>query len=87
MHGGAEWTGASFDPVHQRLYVSANKLPWVVTIAKSAIAARPRFGQSQGANNKTLMNDPPVKERAIRVLMLADARGSGESGFAPKVAA
>jgi quinoprotein glucose dehydrogenase len=35
MHGGAEWTGASFDPASNRLYVSANKLPWVVTIAKA----------------------------------------------------
>jgi quinoprotein glucose dehydrogenase len=37
MHGGAEWTGASFDPETNRLFVSANKLPWVVTIAKTRL--------------------------------------------------
>ena len=40
MHGGAEWTGASFDPASNRLYVSANKLPWVVTIAKTKLLPR-----------------------------------------------
>ena len=33
MLGGAEWTGAAFDPATGRLYVSANELPWSVTIA------------------------------------------------------
>ncbi len=37
MHGGAEWTGAAFDPSSSYLYVSANKLPWVVTIAQSQL--------------------------------------------------
>lgn len=32
MHGGAEWTGAAFDPTTGRLYVSSNDLPWLVTI-------------------------------------------------------
>lgn len=32
MHGGAEWTGAAFDPRTGRLYVSSNHLPWAVTI-------------------------------------------------------
>jgi quinoprotein glucose dehydrogenase len=40
MHGGAEWTGASFDPASNRLYVSANKLPWMVTIAKTKLLPR-----------------------------------------------
>ncbi len=34
MLGGAEWTGAAFDPATGRLYVSANELPWSVTIAR-----------------------------------------------------
>ena len=32
LHGGAEWTGACFDPRTGRLYVSANSLPWLVTV-------------------------------------------------------
>jgi quinoprotein glucose dehydrogenase len=32
LHGGAEWTGACFDPRTGRLYVSANSLPWMVTV-------------------------------------------------------
>jgi quinoprotein glucose dehydrogenase len=34
VHGGAEWTGASFDPSSGWLYVSANKLAWVITVVK-----------------------------------------------------
>lgn len=32
LHGGAEWTGAAVDPRNARLYVSANHLPWAITI-------------------------------------------------------
>lgn len=32
MHGGAEWTGSAFDPGTGYLYVSANEIPWAVTI-------------------------------------------------------
>lgn len=32
IHGGAEWTGAAYDPETSRLYVSANNLPWIVTV-------------------------------------------------------
>lgn len=35
MHGGAEWPGAAFDPESGMLYVTANHLPWVVTIARA----------------------------------------------------
>jgi quinoprotein glucose dehydrogenase len=37
MHGGAEWTGAAFDPASSWLYISANKLPWVVTISRAPL--------------------------------------------------
>lgn len=30
--GGAEWTGAAFDPATNRLYVSANHMPYIVTV-------------------------------------------------------
>lgn len=32
IHGGAEWTGAAFDPATGFLYVSANELPWNITV-------------------------------------------------------
>ncbi len=32
IHGGAEWTGAAFDPISGCLYVSANEIPWIVTV-------------------------------------------------------
>lgn len=32
IHGGAEWTGACVDPEAGRLYVSANHIPWIVTV-------------------------------------------------------
>lgn len=32
LHGGAEWTGAAFDPTSARLYVSANHIPWQITV-------------------------------------------------------
>ena len=32
VHGGAEWTGAAFDPRSGKLYVSANEIPWVITL-------------------------------------------------------
>ena len=53
MHGGAEWTGASFDPSSNRLYVSANKLPWVVTIAKTKLLPRRVPPYTEG--NKTYL--------------------------------
>ncbi|MGP8244201.1 MAG: PQQ-binding-like beta-propeller repeat protein, partial [Bryobacteraceae bacterium] len=53
MHGGAEWTGASFDPKSNWLYVSANKLPWVVTIAKTKLLPRRTIPFTEG--NKTYL--------------------------------
>lgn len=31
-HGGAEWTGAAFDPASGRLYVTVNHLPSIITV-------------------------------------------------------
>jgi quinoprotein glucose dehydrogenase len=33
LDGGAEWGGAAFDPESGLLYVNANEMPWVITIA------------------------------------------------------
>ncbi|MEK7675529.1 MAG: c-type cytochrome [Verrucomicrobiota bacterium] len=32
LHGGAEWTGACVDPATGRLYVSANHIPWIISV-------------------------------------------------------
>ncbi|MBI3192507.1 MAG: PQQ-binding-like beta-propeller repeat protein, partial [Pedosphaera parvula] len=32
VHGGAEWTGACVDPTRGRLYVSANQVPWLMSL-------------------------------------------------------
>jgi quinoprotein glucose dehydrogenase len=32
IHGGAEWTGAAFNPTTGFLYVSANEIPWILTV-------------------------------------------------------
>lgn len=34
INGGGEWTGASFDPTTGRLYVTANELPWMLSMAQ-----------------------------------------------------
>jgi quinoprotein glucose dehydrogenase len=32
LHGGATWSGASFDPATGLLYVNANDMPWLTTL-------------------------------------------------------
>lgn len=32
IHGGAEWMGAAVDPQRGRLYVTANNIPWLITV-------------------------------------------------------
>ncbi len=32
IHGGAEWTGSAFDPSTGFLYVSANEIPWIISV-------------------------------------------------------
>ena len=35
IHGGANWSGGSFDPATSRLYVNSNEVPYVVSLTKS----------------------------------------------------
>lgn len=35
FHGGANWSGASFDPTTGLLYVNSNNVPWVETLVKA----------------------------------------------------
>ena len=32
IHGGAEWTGASVDPVSGHLFITSNEIPWIQTV-------------------------------------------------------
>ncbi|MDP8988573.1 MAG: PQQ-binding-like beta-propeller repeat protein, partial [Acidobacteriota bacterium] len=50
VHGGAQWTGAAFDPSAGRLYVSANELPWIMTVLRTKVGAvrDPRLGPTPG---------------------------------------
>jgi quinoprotein glucose dehydrogenase len=48
MHGGAEWPGAAFDPQSGMLYVAANHLPWVVTIARAPMLPKRERPYTQG---------------------------------------
>jgi quinoprotein glucose dehydrogenase len=44
LHGGAQWTGATVDPEKGLLYVSANEVPWIVTVFRNDESSR-REGQ------------------------------------------
>ena len=49
IHGGAEWTGAAFDPESGRLFVSSNNIPWIVTVFRpDAITRNPTLPPTHG---------------------------------------
>ena len=37
FHGGAEWTGASVDPLNGVMYVTANNIPWITEIYEEKV--------------------------------------------------
>jgi quinoprotein glucose dehydrogenase len=43
FHGGANWSGASFDPATGRLYVNANEIPWILTMKPAPTGYPHRF--------------------------------------------
>ncbi len=43
-HGGANWSGASFDPRSGLLYVNSNNVPNIITLVESKKGDVPRFG-------------------------------------------
>jgi quinoprotein glucose dehydrogenase len=43
FHGGANWSGASFDPATGRLYVNANEIPWILTMREAPAGYHHRF--------------------------------------------
>jgi quinoprotein glucose dehydrogenase len=44
FHGGANWSGASFDPATGILYVNSNNVPNIITIVESKPGGAPRYG-------------------------------------------
>ncbi len=44
FHGGANWSGASFDPSTGLLYVNANNVPNILTLVATKPADRARYG-------------------------------------------
>lgn len=52
VHGGGEWTGASFDPRTGMLYVSSNELPWIITVIPVESQVRRDPAQAPTAGEK-----------------------------------
>ncbi len=44
FHGGATWSGASFDPTTGLLYVNSNNVPNIITITDSKPGGGPKYG-------------------------------------------
>ena len=44
FHGGANWSGASFDPTTGLLYVNSNNVPNIITLVESKAGDAPRYG-------------------------------------------
>jgi quinoprotein glucose dehydrogenase len=44
FHGGANWSGASFDPTSGLLYVNSNNVPNLITLVESKEGKTPRYG-------------------------------------------
>jgi quinoprotein glucose dehydrogenase len=45
FHGGANWSGACFDPTTGLLYVNSNNVPNVITLVEANGDATPRYGE------------------------------------------
>lgn len=45
FHGGANWSGACFDPTTGLLYVNSNNVPNVITLVEAKRDATPRYGE------------------------------------------
>src|SRR5262249_47342583 len=44
FHGGANWSGASFDPTTGWLYLNSNNVPNIITLVESKSGNEPRYG-------------------------------------------
>jgi quinoprotein glucose dehydrogenase len=48
IHGGAEWTGAAFDPTSGWLYVTANEIPWIESLTRVVSQRNPNHKAGAG---------------------------------------
>ena len=60
-HGGANWSGASFDPTTGRLYVNSNNVPNIITMAGSKPGAKEPFGHTGYNQFLDLEGYPAIK--------------------------
>jgi len=44
FHGGANWSGASFDPTSGLLYVNSNNVPNIITLVESKVGDKRKYG-------------------------------------------
>lgn len=73
IHGGAEWTGAAIDVPAERLIVSSNHIPWIITVfrdddpppARPATAGEKAYlqwcGACHGPDRKGVGTAPPLR--------------------------
>lgn len=69
FHGGAEWTGACFDPATGLLYVSSNELAWVPSVH--------RFEKPQVDETKL----PPTPGRKVYEALCMTCHGPSREGL------
>jgi quinoprotein glucose dehydrogenase len=67
IHGGAEWTGAAVDPRKGLLYVSANEIPWNITV----------FRQEEIQRDP---NAPPTPGQAVYQVHCIQCHGPNREG-------
>jgi quinoprotein glucose dehydrogenase len=53
VHGGAQWTGASFDPTTGWLFLNANEIPWIMTVLRTRISSAKTNSQVVSAGEAT----------------------------------
>lgn len=68
VHGGAEWTGACTDPTTGRLYVSANEVPWIMSLINWDEPARDPKA-------------PPTRGQQLYELTCAQCHGTNRNGI------
>lgn len=56
FHGGANWSGASFDPTTGLLYVNSNNVPNITALVESKASTLPRYGPYEHAGYEKFLD-------------------------------
>jgi quinoprotein glucose dehydrogenase len=56
FHGGANWSGASFDPTTALLYVNSNNVANIVTLVEAKPGGKPRYGNFDARGYKRFLD-------------------------------